>query len=493
MKSVLRIAGLVVLLGAICFAIQRQQRRLKAAASPAAPHVASVEPSDPTPAAAPASPAAPDEPEKEPTKAEKLRDRVMNVVLKNPAIRNMAAAQFEQHMDRAYRDFFKTLPPDQAKRLRELLVSGQVDNLDLYMKLADENLPKTDRNAIFKELQARAEENRKQIADLLGKDGLAKLAEYEQTAHDRTQVAGLKDAMYGAGLDLTDEQSAALVAMMQEARERKLTAEEDAELYALATLLPEERNITWQESNLRWQEVYYRRYLAEAERILSPEQLKVYEQYLRQQLDVAETFADFKPQPLPESTDRAPVVLGRANQTLSTPVEVPAHGADFHTWGDNQHGSKLTASNTANRTLQINTTTGDGWGCGITFTPTHHARNSDNSIDASGAKQVVARVKAPAGATLRFGILESGADWPGAGTYNGVNGADGEAFRHEGITTQDGWQTYTIPISEFRLLGGYGNQGGNRIIDAQALRGIEILYPGGQPDATIEVEWIKLQ
>lgn len=493
MKSVLRIAILAVLFGVICFAIRRQQPRLRPSTPATTQLAVTTEPSTaPDSADAPASAAAAPEP-KEKSKAGKLRDRVMNVVLKNPAIRNMAAAQLEQHMDRAYTDFFKSLPPEQAKRLRELLVSGQVDNLDLYMKLADENLSETDRTAIFKELQARAEENRKQIAELLGKDGLAKLAEYEQTAHDRTQVAGLKDAMYGAGLDLTDAQSAALVAMMREARERKLTAEEDPELYALATLLPEERNITWQESNLRWQEVYYRRYLADAERILSPEQLKVYEQYLRQQLDVAETFADFKPQPLPESTDRSPVVLGRANQTLSTPVEVPAHGADFHTWGDNQHGSKLTASNTVNRTLEINAATGDGWGCGITFTPTSHARNSDNSIDASGAKQVVARVKAPAGATLRFGILESGADWPNAGTYNGVNGADGEAFRHEGITTQDGWQTYTIPISEFRLLGGYGNQGGNRIIDAQALRGIEILYPGGQPDATIEVEWIKLQ
>ncbi len=432
-----------------------------------------------------------DEPERK--KAKELAERLKDVVLKNPAIRNLAASQIGQQIDITYADYFKTLPAEQAKALRELLAANQLSALDLQFAAMQENLSKEDRKELLEKMREQWENNRKQINELLGEEELQKLTEYEQSAQDRAQMTGLKEAMYGAGLDLNDTQARALIEMMRTAREQQLTTDEDAELYALSTKLPEERNITQQEAFLRWQELYHNRYMDGAAGILSPAQLEVFEQYLNQQLDIAESFADFKPETLPESTDRAPVELGRSSHTLSTPVNVPAHDTHFITWGDDHSGSRLAATKTANNTLEIDARTGSGWGCGITFSPSYHAKNSDDSIDASGARQIVARIRGPADATLRFGLIESGADWPNARQYNGVNGADGEGFRHEGISTMEGWQVYTIPLSEFRLLGGYGNQAGNRIIDVQALRGVEILFPGGQADAVFEVDWIKLQ
>lgn len=503
MKSALRIAILAGLLVVLGIGIYRQQQAAPGEKpalstdtstmdeSSAVLEDASTTVADSTTARQKRRAKAKDDPERK--KSKELLERLKDVVLKNPAIRNLAASQIEQQIDIAYADYFKTLPADQAKALRALLAAKQLSALDLQFEAMQEDLSKEDRKELFDKMREQWENNRKQMEELLGEDGLQKLSEYEQSAQDRAQMTGLKEAMYGAGLDLNDAQARALIDMMRAARERQLTADEDAELYALSTKLPEERNITQQEAYLRWQELFHNRYMDGAAGILSPAQLAVFEQYLDQQLDIAESFADFKPESLPESTDRAPVELGRNSQTLSTPVNVPAHDTHFITWGDNQSGSSLAATKTANNTLEIDARTGSGWGCGITFSPSYHAKNSDGSIDASGARQIAARIRAPAGATLRFGLIESGADWPNARRYNGVNGADGEGFRHEGISTAEGWQTYTVPLSEFRLLGGYGNQAGNRIIDVQALRGVEILFPGGQADTVIEVDWIRLQ
>lgn len=77
--------------------------------------------------------------------------------------------------------------------------------------------------------------------------------------------------------------------------------------------------------------------------------------------------------------------------------------------------------------------------------------------------------------------------------FDGANGADGEAYRHPGLTTQHGWQVYRIPLSELKLNGGYSNQKGNRMIDTQAIKGIEILVPGGQPSCELEIESLRLE
>lgn len=337
------------------------------------------------------------------------------------------------------------------------------------------------------------EEYQRLKKELRAKGDLKKLEEYEQSMGERLELTEFKNLLDSAGLELTGDQTEALIAMMRHTREAKLTAEEDEELYKLSTTLPEERKMTMQEYKLRWREACNARYLEGAKNILTADQIKMFEQYLNRQLAMAESDAEHKPALQPESNDQAPVKLGKIDTVLPSPIVMSASKTTRTTWGDNEHGSVIAASNTVNGTLRVSAKMGSGWGCGVTFYPDSAAKNSDHSINASGAKQVVVRVNAPAGAKLRLGLLESGADIAGDYSYVGVEGADGEAFRHGGITTTEGRQTYTIPLSEMKLLGGYGNQKGNRTIDVQAMKAVEILIPGGEPDVNFEVEWVRLE
>jgi len=408
----------------------------------------------------------------------------------------LARSRIENRVDEEYANFLRQMAPAQARQLRELLIAAGTNNSPYYLKLGNRNLTPAERNQILADIAHGRQVISEATAALLGEAGLQRLDEYRATRQDRRQVAALKETMYGAGLDLTAEQNEALVEMMRQARAQLVTAEEEPEMAALSRLLPEERGergLTPQAMELRSQELYQARYLQGATNILSPPQMEMYEQFLRQQLDAAETQADYQPAPMPDYNDRATVHVGRVTETLATPVAVDMAQAAFSTWGNNSHGSSLSATNTAAGTLALKAAAGSGWGAGITFWPDHSVKNADDSVNAAGARSIVARVRAPAGVNLRVGLLESGAPPLQAQPFAGANGADGEAFRHEGITTTEGWQTYTIPLTDMKLNGGYGNQHGNRTIDAQAISGIEVLFPGGQSNTEMEIEWVRLE
>ncbi len=306
-------------------------------------------------------------------------------------------------------------------------------------------------------------------------------------------MATFKDKLNSAGFGLAPSQEDALIRIMRDERLRPLTEEEDPELYVLSTSLPEERGLKQQQIELLRQQQLNRRYLEQAKTILTPEQLVVYEEYLNQWQDLRTKYVEYMPSPEVEAHDRATVELARSDAVSTGPVTVGAAGSEPQQWGDDPNGSSSIVYRTGGNLLGVEFSPGSGWGTGLTFQPQHTAMNEDESADASGVTRLVARLKAPAGATLRFGLLESGADWSGAATFPGAKGADGEAFRHEGVTTLDGWQVYTIPLSELKLNGGYGNQRGNRRIDTQAIKGIEILAPGGQAAFGMEIDYVRIE
>ena len=419
-------------------------------------------------------------------------DRIGRMLRDNPAFHRLMRAQAEREVDKEYAALYRKLGLEDPGSLAELLKRKAMLAVDVMTKSQFDDLTGAERQALWREEQKAEKNIESRIKELLGPDAYAVYEEYNNTLPERHQVEALKEKLYSAGLGLAPSQEEALVSLMHEARVAPLTPEENAEVYALSTSLPEERHMKPEQMELKRMEAIHQRYLDGAAQFMTPEQLKVYEEYLNQWHDYLDSLADYRPSPDIESHDRAEAKVANDAKMLAQPVNVNAGESEPQQWGDVQNGSSTTVSRTSGNMLGVKFDVGSGWGSGLTFQPEYSAKNSDDSVNAEGAGYLAVRLKAPAGIALRFGLLESGADWL-QGQHNGANGADGEAYRHPGITTRDGWQVYRIPLSELKLNGGYGNQKGNRTVDTQAIKGIEILVPGGQPSCEIEIDSLRLE
>lgn len=417
---------------------------------------------------------------------------IVNSLRDNPVFRRVVRAQAQRHVDKTYASLYRQLRLAEATPLSDLLKRKVAVGVEASMAIEFGDLSREERRQVMRAAAKAEQAIESEIEKLLGPEGYDVYQDYVQTLPEREQVGLFKEKLFSAGLDLAPSQEDALVALMHEARGAPLTVEENPEVYSLSTHLPEERGLKPEQMELKRMEVIHQRYLDIAASVLTPDQLIVYEEYLNQMQDVWSTHAECWPSPDVESHDRAPAEVGR-DATLSGPVTVSAASSKPQQWGDVRGGSSSTVYQTEGNMLGARFDVGSGWGSGLTFWPESAVMNEDKSVNASGSQRLTARLKAPAGVRVRFGLLESGVDWPTAGSFPGANSADGEAFRHEGVLTQDGWQTYSIPLSELKINGGYGNQKGNRVIDTQAIKGIEILVPGGQPGCDMEIDWVRLE
>ncbi|MFH0908058.1 MAG: hypothetical protein V1929_04790 [bacterium] len=405
------------------------------------------------------------------------------------------AARALSRVNKDYADLIKhlQLDPAFADALVRLLQAKRVIRMNLYDELYHANRAAAEREVLIREANRARGDIEDEIAKLLGDEMYPVYKDYDDTLPQRRDLDALKTKLYGAGMDLTWDQENALLLMMKEESRRMIATEEDPVLAEVGTLLPEERDASEQELALRREQVNNQRYLEAAKSILTPEQMEIYEEYLAQGKSESEFWADAFPSREFEAYNRAPVVVGSPDTTIQQAVTMAAATIENELWGDGNAGSEAVVTTTTDNMLALQTDLGSGWGAGITFLPTGPSMNEDLSVNAAGAKTLTARIYAPAGATLRFGLTESGSTYPGSENFAGANGSDGEAFRHDGVTTKEGWQVYTIPLSEMKLNGGWGNQKGNRTIDTQAIRGLEILVPGGQPDVQMKIDWVNVE
>ena len=122
--------------------------------------------------------------------------------------------------------------------------------------------------------------------------------------------------------------------------------------------------------------------------------------------------------------------------------------------------------------------TGSGWGCGFQVPCEVKTVNSDGTFDLQGLKGI--RVKASVTDTMPFSLFmnESGADEIGKSKYSGANGSDGESFTSESNEGTGKMETYEFPFDQLTLRNVYGNQSGNKTLDLQAIRNIDLYFPG---------------
>jgi len=185
------------------------------------------------------------------------------------------------------------------------------------------------------------------------------------------------------------------------------------------------------------------------------------------------------------------VTVRGGGRPLEKSLVIQAREASHVTWGDLGAGARVDASPAGDHLVLSSCPR--GWGCGITFTPTSAPSNPDGSHNLLGATALAVRLRAPAGFRFSLGITESGAAPLGEQTYDGFGDADGESFRLPEQVADGEWRDYVLPLSSVSVHTGYGNQRGNCILDTEAIRDVDLLFPGGQPDSRVELEWVRVE
>ena len=122
--------------------------------------------------------------------------------------------------------------------------------------------------------------------------------------------------------------------------------------------------------------------------------------------------------------------------------------------------------------------TGSGWGCGFGVPCQVKTVNGDGSFDFQGLKGIRIKMSLAEGMPFSLFINESGAGDLGKVKYDGINGADGESFASESNDGTGKVETYEFPFDRFTIRNMYGNQGGNKTLDLQAVRNIDLYFPG---------------
>ncbi len=136
--------------------------------------------------------------------------------------------------------------------------------------------------------------------------------------------------------------------------------------------------------------------------------------------------------------------------------------------------------------------TGSGWGCGFSLPCQVKSINSDGSFDLRGFKGIRIKMSLTNGMPFSVFINESGVADLGKVKYDGVNGADGEGFASE---TGDGTgktETYEFTFEEFTIRNMYGNQGGNKTLDLQAVRNFDLYFPGNNGKGECDIYEVTL-
>ena len=191
-----------------------------------------------------------------------------------------------------------------------------------------------------------------------------------------------------------------------------------------------------------------------------------------------------------------PLVVGL--NVLRDKAITPLRGVDWlqaitrdsrmFTWGES--GGSAAWEWEANGGGRLRYRTGREWGTGVALSVPAGA-----PVNAAGAGFLVAEVTAPAGLRLTLNLNESGYDPAApAGTYagKGLSGADGEQFSSPVQTGTGRRQKMRIALMSLGMTD-HSNHGGLRLLDAQAVGGIEISILGKQGDGIIEVHHLGFE
>ncbi|MEK8023792.1 MAG: hypothetical protein AAB229_08295 [Candidatus Hydrogenedentota bacterium] len=146
-------------------------------------------------------------------------------------------------------------------------------------------------------------------------------------------------------------------------------------------------------------------------------------------------------------------------------------------WGDAGGGASATRGKGGTEWFKSKGPTGHGWGYGWSFFFTADGRDG---IDVTGAKSLQVRVRIPKGIAFRVFLAEAGAAASDAESFSGARGADGESYESPEMIGTGDWHTYRIPLEKLNVRDSWGNNGGNGVLDLQAISWCDLYFAGNQ-------------
>ena len=136
--------------------------------------------------------------------------------------------------------------------------------------------------------------------------------------------------------------------------------------------------------------------------------------------------------------------------------------------------------------------TGSGWGCGFGVPCSVATKNTDGTFDLQGYKRIKIKMSVTDNMPFSLFMNESGVDDLGKPEYKGVNGADGESFTSEQCIGSGKIEEYDFPLDQLTVRNAYGNQSGNKTLDLQAIRNIDLYFPGNSGTGECDIYEVTL-
>ena len=137
-----------------------------------------------------------------------------------------------------------------------------------------------------KKIEAGQKEFDQQLEGILGKDGFAKLKDYERTIGDRMQLQQYKQAFSASGTALEDSQANGLLAIMKDERLKETPSPFEPGNKDPGAAMKAMQSDEVLDKLMASQEALGRRVLDRARTVLSPDQMTQFEQIQKQQLEM---------------------------------------------------------------------------------------------------------------------------------------------------------------------------------------------------------------
>lgn len=214
---------------------------------------------------------------------------MMKKMFTDPEMKKVMRSQQAMGVQMMYGDLAKELglAPDDARLVMDLLVDRQMGMAGESMKLLGGDTKEgADLEESGKQIAASKEEYDKQLEGILGKDGLAKLNDYERTIGERMQIQQYRQAFSATGTPLEEPQAAGLLAIMKEERLKQPPSPLEPGNRDVGAAMKAMQSDETLDKLMTSQEDLNRRVLTRARTVLSPDQMTQFEKIQKQQTDL---------------------------------------------------------------------------------------------------------------------------------------------------------------------------------------------------------------
>ena len=210
--------------------------------------------------------------------------KMVGQMMKDPAMREMMRGQQKAMMGMMYSGLYKdlNLPKEQQEKLSELLLDGQMKNIEAAQGLMDPESATNNPAAATKAIADQKKEADEKIRALLGDENYATYEDYQKNVGERMQMNQLRGQLEEAKIPMQGEQEQQMLAILKEEKSRvPPVIPQDA-----GQNLADVKNLLAGDSidkQLAWLEDYNKRVLERAGQVLTPEQLKRFTEFQDQQ------------------------------------------------------------------------------------------------------------------------------------------------------------------------------------------------------------------